>query len=505
MTTHRRAQRLTRSALLSVGGVVALMALILPATSTTASADSTTTTTTTLGTTLPPAPPGFLNTVQNVYQSEVTTAQALAPNQSVESVSAFDQQLTPATLSALYDASLQDPQWTQIPSLMQTIASDVPTSANLSAFRSARPAAIVQVGSKPRIVLDGYDGTTPVAPYQPATCPFDPPDAAIFAAQILVDVSVSLYNFLNALATIQAGASNFGAIAAAGVVAAGVLLVAQVLHDTLAYLQQLANDCLTSNLAGYIANIDNTTVATYGLVTSLTSAVASVQTTANTTQVDVLNLQSNLTTLQTTLQESLTSDTQTLQLTTGSDTQSTASELQTIQSALQSDLTTIDSLQSSTGVKVDNEIDKNNSAIQSSLATDTTTILNQTDSDAQGLTTLITQGNQQITNALQSNFSAQQQQYENTLQIEIEQGLAGWAPVVPEVQLMLPTSMGGLLNATPVGVQEVVTTDIAGLQKQGVSVKAVAITDLATANSDLAAGQYLAAWSYYAQAYQVAA
>ncbi|MGH9017651.1 MAG: hypothetical protein ACRDY1_07880, partial [Acidimicrobiales bacterium] len=84
-------------------------------------------------------------------------------------------------------------------------------------------------------------------------------------------------------------------------------------------------------------------------------------------------------------------------------------------------------------------------------------------------------------------------------------GLAGWAPVVPEVQLMLPTSMGGLLNATPVGVQEVVTTDIAGLQKQGVAVKAVAITDLAMANNYLAAGKYTLAWSYYARAYQAAA
>jgi hypothetical protein len=498
MTAPRLTRRVAWSICLQVGGVVALLAFALPAPA--ASADPSPTTTT-VGSSLPPAPPGFINTVTAVYQSEVTTTAALAPGQSVESVSDFTGQLTPATLSALYAASQQDPQWTEIPTLMQTIAGYVPPSANLSAYRKLAVGARAQ----PRIILTGYDGTTPVSPFQAASCPFDPPDAAIFAAQIVIDVSTSLYNFLNALATIQAGASNFGAIAAASVVAAGVLLVAQIVHDTLAYLQQLANDCATSNLAGTIANIDNTTVATYGLVTSLAGAVATVQSTANTTQLDVLNLQNGLSTLQTIFQQTMASDTQTLQLTTGSDTQSSATELQTIQTALQNDLTTIESLQTSTGVKVDNEIDENSTSILSSLSADTTRILNETDSDAQGLTTLVTQGNQQIINALQSTFSVQQQQYENTLQIEVEQGLAGWAPVVPEVQLMLPVSMGGLLNATPVGVQEVVTTDIAGLQKQGVTVKAVAITDLATANSDLVAHQYLLAWTYYAEAYQAAA
>ncbi|MGH9016615.1 MAG: hypothetical protein ACRDY1_02595, partial [Acidimicrobiales bacterium] len=381
----------------------ALLAVTLPAS--TASADSSPTTTTATGS-LPPAPPGFIDTVTAVYQSEVTTTAVLAPSQSVESVSTFTQQLTPSTLSALYAASQQDPQWTQIPSLMQTIAGYVPGSASLSAFRRVTAGA----RAKPRIILTGYDGTTPVAPFAPANCPFDPPDAAIFAAQIVIDVSTSLYNFLNALATIQTGASNFGAIVAASVIAAGVLLVAQIVHDTLAYLQQLANDCAAANLAGTIANIDNTTVATYGLVTSLATAVANVQSTANTTQIDVLNLQNGLTTFQTILQQALTSDSQTLQITAGSDTQSSAIEMQTIQTALQNDLTTIESLQTSTSVTVDSEIDKNSSSILSSLSADTTQILNATDSDAQGLTTLVTQGNQQIINALQSTFSAQQQQ-----------------------------------------------------------------------------------------------
>jgi hypothetical protein len=38
-----------------------------------------------------------------------------------------------------------------------------------------------------------------------------------------------------------------------------------------------------------------------------------------------------------------------------------------------------------------------------------------------------------------------------------------------------------------------------------VNIKAAAVTDLSDANADLATGQYLAAWSYYQQAYQLIA
>jgi hypothetical protein len=230
-----------------------------------------------------------------------------------------------------------------------------------------------------------------------------------------------------------------------------------------------------------------------------------LQNTENTTQQDVVNVEGQVTTIQQSLEQSLASDTQTLQVTAGSDTQSSASELQVIQTALQQDVTTIESLETHNGQQVVNEDDKDAAAIQAELSTLLTRVLNETDTDAQGLTNLVTQGNQQIMNALQSNFAAQQQQYEANLQEEIEQGLAGWAPVVPQVTLILPVSMGGLLNATPIGVQEVVTTDIAGLQKIGVAVKAAAITDLSDANAALAAGQYPTAWTYYEDAYQAAA
>jgi hypothetical protein len=150
-------------------------------------------------------------------------------------------------------------------------------------------------------------------------------------------------------------------------------------------------------------------------------------------------------------------------------------------------------------------VDTDSSAIQTALATALSQSLHETDADAQQLTTLVTQGNQKIINTVNADFATAQQQYEEKLELEIEQGLAGWGPVVPTVQFVLPAVDGGFLNATPVGVQEVVTTDIADLQAIGVNIKAAAVTDLSDANADLATGQYLAAWSYYQQAYQLIA
>jgi hypothetical protein len=273
-----------------------------------------------------------------------------------------------------------------------------------------------------------------------------------------------------------------------------VIGAASIVHDTLVYLQTLENECQGNNTQGYLDNIDNTTVATYNLVTTIETSMTTIET-------GIQNIQTQLNSFQTTIEQALSSDTQTLQATVGGDTQGTTTELQVIQTALQNDAATIESLETANSQQVVAGTTK----ISTALSADLTQILNEIDADAQGLTTLVTAGNQKIVNALQSNFAASQQQYQNTLQIEIEQGLAGWAPVVPEVQLMLPVSMGGLLNATPVGVQEVVTTDIADLQAQGVKVKAAAITDLSLANNYLAANNYLSAWSYYAQAYQAAA
>jgi hypothetical protein len=522
----RRAHRLRQAPPLRllVGLIVASSVLVWSATE--VSAD-TTSTTTAAPTSLPPAPPGFATTMVTTYQSEVLAAQTLGRTQGYESVAQYQQQVSamqaPA-LAAMYYITQQNPEWSQIPALMQTVTVDVPAPgaggatatpsafrspssspgtkvATLMAYRAGPPATVAAKGSVRHALLTAAIPTTPVAPAQTQSCPAAPPEAAIFAAQIVIDVASGLYNTAVALVTISEFASDFVAIGIAAVIAATVLVVAQVVHDTLVYLQSLANDCNANNLATTVSNIDNSTLAAYNLATSMTALVVQSQSTETTTDQDVLNLQSGLTLVQQTLVQALTSSTNTLQSTTGGDNQQTTTELQVIQTGLQNDLTTVQKLQTTTSQQVVAGV----SAIQSSLSLDLTQIIHEIDVDAQGLTTLITAGNQQILNALQVNFNMTQQQFQANLQVEIEQGLAGWAPVVPEVQLVLPSSMGGYLDSTPVGVQEVVTTDIASLQKLGVAIKPLAITDLAAANAALAAGKYTLAWTDYAIAYQIAA
>jgi len=477
--------------------------VVLVGSTTVVSADDTTTTTQ-APLSLPPAPPNFVNTLVAIYQSVLSTAQTLGQGQGLESVTQYQQQLSnsdPQALAEFYYATQQLPEWNQIPSLMQTIASGVPTSAHLSSSTtgSRRSTATLTSVVRPAVGEQGAGSavlvdTKPVNPYMPTQCDTTDYDAPIFAAQIVLDVATGVYDgvspFAHSVDPFSAGPEED----VASVVASVVIGAASIVHDTLIYLQTLENECQGNNTSGYLDNIDNTTVATYNLVTTIGTSTATIET-------GIQNIQTQLNSFQTTIEQALSSDTQTLQATVGGDTQGTATELQVIQTALQNDATTIESLETTNSQQVVAGTTK----ISTALSADLTQILNEIDTDAQALTTLVTQGNQKIVNALQSTFAASQQQYQSSLQVEIEQGLAGWAPVVPEVQLMLPVSMGGLLNATPVGVQEVVTTDIANLQAQGVKVKAAAITDLSLANSYLAANNYLSAWSYYAQAYQAAA
>jgi hypothetical protein len=470
-------------------------------------------------TSLPPAPAGFGTTAVNIYQSEVSTAQALGQGSNLESVAQYQSSLTPDALAVLYHVTQQVPQWYQIPDLMQTIAGAVP-DAGLTSF--VKPAATAGRTSSVAAVLDSYRRPThsahgvkggaailvgtPVAPFSQATCPFDPPDAAIFAAQIVIDVLTAVFNasVVFAMGEVLGFSVMEEAIVLAAITAIA-LGVVQIVHDVLVYLQTLANDCISANIAGQAANIDNTTVATYALLTSLAGAVVTLQTTENTTQQDVLNAQSGLTTLATTIEQAISSDTQTLQITIGSDTQSSSSELQVIQTALQQDATTIEALETSVGQKEINESDQDTSTTQTALSLDTTKILNDTNNDAQGLTTLVTTDNQQILNLIESEGATAQGQYNELLKLQIEQALAGWGPVVPELKFQLPSTQGGFLNSTPVGVQEVVTADLQSMIAVGAKVKSTAPTELAAANTALAAGKYSLAWADYAAAYQALA
>lgn len=510
MTGQRPRRRWTGAARLAVG--CALVFQVLAWTASEASAGThakkaATTTTAAPGTaktatTLPPAPAGFAANLVTMYQAELTAARALGKTTGFESLATYKRQvanLNGPTLAAFFHVTQRVPHWNQVPALLQTIAAGArtPSSGSSSATLSSFIRAPSKAGANANAVLTGG----PVGKFVPQSCPVAPSEASIFAAQIVIDVAYALFNGLVAASNISEFVSNFAAIFLGAVVADTVLLVALIVHDTLVYEEDLAVDCNNQNLDGQAANIDNTTIQSYSLMTSLMQLIVESQNTENATLQDVLDLKSQLGTVQQTLEQALTSSTQTVQASISGDNQAQSNEMQIIQAALQKDVTTIQTLQTTTG----NEVVNGDTTIESSISTYQTQMLHEIDTDSQGLTALLTQDNQQITNALQSNFAATQGQYQSNLQVLIEQGLAGWGPVVPEVSLMTPVTQGGLLNATPIGVQEVVTADINALQAEGVKLKAAVLTDLAAANAALTAKQYTIAWTDYEDAYQLAA
>ena len=483
---------------------------------------------------LAPAPQGFSTTVVDVYKSEYAVAQQLGRSSSLQPISQYGQAVSQSNalqLAALYDAVQQNPEWYQIPSLMQTVASDAAltqTSSTLSqaglmrvagtaslkagSLRPGSPGPGHTSGTKARPRPGAYGSVmkvraqgqqTPVGPFVPQSCPPGIPDAAVFALQIVVDVSQSVYNVLMALTVAFADAIDTQVgLGIAASVAAGVLAAAVIVHDVLAFEAQLASDCASNNLAGQVANIDNTTVQTYSLLTTLGTAVTELQTTENTTLTDVENVQTMLTDLKNTFLQTMATDTQTVQTTVGSDTQAVYTNLQTEISSLQSDVTTIESDQTALSNKVINQVNTDSSSVQSSLSSALTKILSQTDSSAESLAILIGQDNQQVLNALQSNFTTQQSEYYANLTLEIENALAQYGPTVAEVQLVLPASQGGYLNSTPVGVQEVVTNDLNAFAALGGKVTPDADKYLNEANAALAAGDYITAYEDYADCYQ---
>ncbi len=478
---------------------------------------------------LAPAPAGFSATVVNVYQSEYSVAQQLGRGSSLQTVSQYQQtvsQTSTLQMAALYDAVQQNPEWYQIPSLMQTVASDASLTATSSTVSQAgvmrvAGAESLKLGSphhghasaakaSPRpevygsvVGLKAQGQLTAVGPFVPQSCPAGIPDAAVFALQIVVDVSQSVYNFLLSLAVAFADAidTQIG-LGIAASVAAGVLAAAVIVHDVLAFVAQLASDCAANNLAGQVANIDNTTVQTYSLLTTLGTSLTQLQTTENTTLTDVQNVQTTLTDLKNTFVQTMATDTTTIQTTVGSDTQAVYTELQADISSLQSDVTTIQEDQATLSNEVINQVNTDSSSVQSSLSSALTKILAETDSSAKSLADLVNMDNQQVLNVLQSNFTTQQSEYYANLTLEIEQALAQYGPTVAEVQLVLPASQGGYLNSTPVGVQEVVTNDLNAFAALGGKIAPDADKYLAEANAALAAGDYITAYQDYAACYQ---
>jgi len=466
------------------------------------------------------APQDFANTVVNVYQSEYSVDQQLGQASALEPASQYQQslsQLTPMQLAELYAATQQTPGWAQIPSLMQTIASGIPPSGSAPASTATgRATTSTKAGSKVMANAATAASST-VAALDLSDCG-EPTwsEGSLLAAEIVVDIAHAAYQaFLAADVTVpdvievppappvpnpSAPALHAGFGIAAGV-AAAVVLAGEITHDVMDFENAPVPECRAKHTLEYAANIDNTTVQVYALLTTTAAAITQLQTTENTTDQDVQAVQTQLTSVHDSLANAIASDTQTLQTVTGSDTQAVTTQLQTNLTALKQDVDSINTDQSSLSQSVINQVNTDSSQVQSALSSALSKILSETDTTAAGLTTLVTQNNQQVMNTLQANFKTQQSQHNSDLKIRIEKALAQAGLVPPPVQFILPASQGGYLNSTPVGVQEVVTDDLSAMTALGVKVPPSALTNFKTANTALAAGQYITAYQNYSACY----
>ena len=498
MSASRRSRWRGRSIRFGVVAIVTAIAVVTSGVAAVADDSSSTSS-------LPPAPAGFTNQVVGVYQSEYAAAQTLGKADALQSVAQYQQQLaelSPDQLNVLYAATQENPQWNQIPTLMQTVAAEVAgtPSVKLSSATTAPGAHQAQlmsavtpdpsVAPQTAMLMD-----SPVGAFTPAHCDDGPPAGAIFAMLIVIDVAQGVYNVVISFLGIG---PNTG-LGAAAVVAAAVILAAAIVHDTLEYVKGLSEDCESNNQAGFVANIDNTTSQTYNLAASIATTVTNLEKTSDDTVTAVHNVQTSLVTIQQSLEQTLASDTQTLQTALGSSSQNVASSLQTVQTAIQTDITTIQAAENTNKQAMIAEVDKGVTSVQSTLSASLQQALHETDTTAQGLTALVTQGNQQIMNTLQSNFTTGQSEYNNDLKLDIEHALGSGQAVV---QMKLPAASGGYLNSTPVGVMQVVNDDLHALQALKVTIQPNIVATVNAGNSAVAAGQWLTAFANFMKAYQ---
>jgi hypothetical protein len=432
----------------------------------TASADATTgntgpatgagTTTTT--TTLPPAPAGYAASWTALYDDMYATVEATgiaadepAGSPLLPSPSDFSQmisQLTPDELAQLYQGTSNLSGWSSLPSTYQSLTAEatsqpitgVPlaatssTSASTSAStrsaaaspsQSSSPstlsssasasagAAHVTAASAPSGSPSPFPPTEPTGsfpsppgPYQPSApigptqtlaCPAPAPgdswgETGIYAANVAATVIDDLEPALEDTLTVEVDpppvAVDVDLPDPALIALAAAAGAAKVIADTFQFEHDYWADCLANNLGSYLANIDNTTVNTYELLTLMESTLDNVE-------------------------------------------------------------RSVDTVSAQVGVV--------------------------------------------------------QQTEDEQLTLNIQQALTAAAGSAPNAAYEEPASVGGNLDSTPIGVQELVTNDLLAAQAAGIAVNPAANQDLAAGDVALTNGQDKAAYNDFHQAYLEAA
>jgi len=398
-------------------------------------------------------PAGFVTQVDAVYQGLVGALQALAQADpgalagasqlpSPATVAADVAGLDPVELDQLYRAVHRQPHWAAVVADVEqlTTAATSPTSAGggdgaaaaggstvagggstVAAGPAGPPAAApAAVADHADVVVAGlgafglgvaegsfpppepvgsfpaapaaYQPTAPVGPFVPTACPVGAPggpsvapgDSAIFAAQLTTDVATNVAADVPSTLLVVIAGEGTSIPDPAKYIAEALALAGVITLDTFNYVQQVAADCDTANRDGFLANIDNTTVNVYDLLSL-------VQQTVDATENSVDTVSQQLDVLQQTMDDQLT--------------------------------------------------------------------------------------------------------------LAIEQALTAPLASVPNLAFELPAAVGGNLDSTPIGVQEVVHAAIQARLAAGAPVNAAAEQFLAMADAALTAGQYQAAYADYHQAY----
>lgn len=105
-------------------------------------------------------------------------------------------------------------------------------------------------------------------------------------------------------------------------------------------------------------------------------------------------------------------------------------------------------------------------------------------------------------NTIHDQVHAVQQSVDAQLTLDIQQALALSSSAPANVDYILPASVGGNLDSTPIGVQEIVTAAFAAARQAGLTINPIVSREITAANGALAAHQYRTAWSDYQAAYQ---
>jgi hypothetical protein len=103
---------------------------------------------------------------------------------------------------------------------------------------------------------------------------------------------------------------------------------------------------------------------------------------------------------------------------------------------------------------------------------------------------------------LQTSLNTAQASLDEQLKLRIQTALAEGRP---QAAFQLPASAGGYLDATPIGVAQIVTEALARLRAVGEPIDSAAPRDLTLANNALKAKRYKLAYHYYELAYRAMA